>query len=133
MVGLDTNVLLRAATSDDPVNTPVARRIIAGLTADNPGVINTVVLAEFAWSLRTGYGYERAEILNSIEALMRSPSFVVRDREAVNAALARCGSEPLAFSDALIGELNVEAGCSATLTFDGEAARSGLFRPAQQD
>ena len=37
MIGLDTNVLSRAVTQDDPVQTPVARRLIETLDETSPG------------------------------------------------------------------------------------------------
>lgn len=128
MIGLDTNVLARAVTQDDVRHSPIARRLVGGLSEAAPGVINSVVLAEFAWVLRTKHKYGRVQILDAVEALMTSCAFLVRDRPAVNAALARCRSEPLDFADALIGELNIEAGCEVTVTFDTEAAESSLFR-----
>ncbi len=118
MIGLDTNILIRALTNDDPIRSPKARAIIAALTPKRPAIINSVILAEFAWTLRTGYGYTRSEIATAIEKMMQSPCYVAPDRRAINAALVRCQSERLDFADALIGELNLEAGAEKTLTFD---------------
>jgi predicted nucleic-acid-binding protein len=129
MIGLDTNILIRAATNDDPIRSPKARAIIAALTPEQPAVVNSVVLAEFAWSLRTGYGYARSEILAAVENMMRSLCYVVPDRSAINAALIRCESEGLDFADALIGEINLEGGAEKTLTFDAGCFESSAFRP----
>jgi predicted nucleic-acid-binding protein len=130
MIGLDTNVLVRALANDDAVRSPKAQAIIAALTPANPAVINSVVLAEFAWTLRTAYGYARTEIINAIETMIQSPCYVVLDRDAINAALCRCQSERLDFADCLIGELNLAAGCENTLTFDLECSKSSAFEPA---
>lgn len=130
MIGLDTNVLLRAVTNDDPVFSPTARRILAGLTPAAPGVLNTVVLVEFAWTLRKAYRYSRDEVIARIERVLRSAAYVVTDRDAVNAALVRCEQENIEFPDALIGELNLAAGCRTTLTFDRALDRSRAFQPA---
>ena len=116
MIGLDTNILVRASTNDDPVQSPRARAIIASLTPRRPAVLNSVVLAEFAWTLRTGYGYARLEIAAAIEQMMRSPCYVFPDRDAVSTALSRCHADNLDFADALIGALNAHAGCRSTLT-----------------
>jgi predicted nucleic-acid-binding protein len=127
MIGLDTNILLRSATQDDPVQSPVARRLIATLDEANPGYINTVVLAEFVWTLRTRYKYQRAQIVTAIEALLQSAAFVISDRDAVNAAAARCRDDAVDFADALIGELNRQAGCPTTMTFDRHTSKGGAF------
>ncbi|MEJ1937357.1 type II toxin-antitoxin system VapC family toxin [Nostoc sp. NIES-2111] len=127
MIGLDTNVLLRAITGDDPVVTPLAEGVLSGLTDAKPGVVNGVVLAELAWPLRTRYGYARTEIAGIIERLTARSAIHVGDRDAVMAAITRSREEGLDFADALIGELNRSAGCSTTLTFDQKAARSTAF------
>jgi predicted nucleic-acid-binding protein len=86
-----------------------------------------VVLAELAWSLRSGYRYERSEIVSVIGKLLQSPSYEFTDRQAVNAAVTRCQKEPIHLADALIGELNRQAGCENTITFDTGAAKSDAF------
>ena len=128
MIGLDTNILLRAVTDDDRKRSPLARRLLAQLSPDNRGVLNCVVLAEFVWTLRTGYDYERLEIVEMIEGMLRSGAYFFTDRDAVVAAVAKCGKEPLHFADALIGELNRGAGCNRTMTFDVGAGKSDAFQ-----
>jgi len=130
MIGLDTNVLIRAVTNDDPVRSPRARAIVAALTPHRPAVINSVVLAEFAWTLRTGYGHSRNDVIAAIEKMMRSSCYVMPDRDAVNTALSRCYKDHLDFADALIGALNAHAGCTGTLTFDEKCASSAGFESA---
>jgi predicted nucleic-acid-binding protein len=127
MIGLDTNVLLRSVTRDDPVQSPIARRLIATLDEANPGYVNTVVLAEFVWNLRTRYRYARDQILTAIEALLQSAAFVIADRDGVNAAVSRSRDDGMEFADALIGELNRQAGCRTTVTFDRTASKGGAF------
>ena len=127
MIGLDTNILLRAATRDDRVQSPVAIELLSGLSASRQGVVNCVVLVELAWSLRSGYGYDRREILALIGGMMRSNAYLFPERDAVRAAMDRCSEEPLDFADALIGELNRAAGCERTMTFDTGAAKSEAF------
>ena len=51
MIGLDTNVLLRLFVEDDAGQSARARRHVDAATADEPCLINSVVLAEFAWAL----------------------------------------------------------------------------------
>ena len=130
MIGLDTNILLRAATDDDKVLSPIARKILAGLSPERPGVVNSGVLAEFAWTLRTAYGYSRTEIANAIENMLRSRSYRICDRGAVSCAIVSCHDERLDFADALIGQLNRAEGCETTLTFDERAARGSAFGAA---
>lgn len=129
MIGLDTNILLRAVTNDDPVQTPMARRLLRGLAPNNQGVINVVVLMEFVWNLRRSYGYGRLEVADVVETLLRSEAYIVTERSAVNSALGVCRSTSMNFPDALIGEINRLAGCTTTMTFDKDALVSSAFSP----
>lgn len=123
MIGLDTNVLLRAVTQDDPAQSPVATRLLSRLTEASPGYVNTVVLVELVWSLERGYKYGSAEISGAIEALLASTAYMIEQRDAVGRALTRAEEHGIGIADALICELNQASGCTSTLTFDARAAR----------
>ena len=127
MIGLDTNILMRAITRDDDVRSPIAIDFLSKLTPERKGVINSVVLAELAWSLRRGYKYERHEIIDVIIKLLQSPSYEFTDRQSVNLAISRCRERPIHLADALIGELNRQVGCETTMTFDTGAVKSDAF------
>ncbi len=52
MVGLDTNVIIRYITQDDPDQSKIATAFIERYcTVDNPGYINQIVLCEIVWVL----------------------------------------------------------------------------------
>lgn len=46
MIGLDTNVLVRKVTQDDPVQSPKASELIESLTAFAPGFVSLVSVVE---------------------------------------------------------------------------------------
>jgi predicted nucleic-acid-binding protein len=127
MIGIDTNILIRAITQDDPVLSPLALSTLKNLSSENQGVVNAIVLAELAWTLKRGFDYDRLAIIDIIEAMLRSQSYHFPDRDALNIALSRCRFENLHFADAMIGELNVKSGCKTTLTFDVGAGKTALF------
>ncbi len=60
MIGLDTNVLLRLFLEDNPAQCERARSFVDAATADEPCLVNPVVLAEFAWTLARSYKKKRA-------------------------------------------------------------------------
>lgn len=63
MIGLDTNVLVRYFTHDDPRQTPIALRLVdEQLDRHRPGHVCIATLAELVWVLRSGYGAEREVI-----------------------------------------------------------------------
>jgi predicted nucleic-acid-binding protein len=131
MIGLDSNILLRALTEDDPVQTPIAARVLTGLTPERPGYVNLLVLAETVWSLSRKHKADRDAIFSAVESLLESRSIVLADRAAVIAGLEYARSTYLGFADSLIAALNRQAGCETTLTFDAEASETFLFTPAR--
>jgi predicted nucleic-acid-binding protein len=131
MIGLDSNVILRAITGDDPVQSPLARGLLAALSSDRPGVINPVVLVETARALRARYKYPRLEILSRIEKLLGSGAYQIVDRNAVSEALVISRQHSIEFADALIGEINRLVGCATTMTFDEEASQAPSFTQLQ--
>lgn len=124
MIGLDTNVLVRYLTMDDPILSPKAARLIErDLSAENPGFVSVVTMAETAWVLDRSYSFSNREIAYGIERILSADRLVIEHERDVFAAmrlLARGGAD---FSDALIGGLARRAGCAHTVTFDRKASR----------
>lgn len=124
MIGLDTNVVIRFLTQDDEVQSPIANRLMAELSREDPGFISAVVLAEITWVLARAYKAPRADIARAVEGLLRSAELMVENTAAAYRALALYQASTSAeFSDALIAETAALAGALETATFDRDAAR----------
>jgi len=124
MIGLDTNVLLRYLTQDDPKHSARATEIIEQrLTADEPGFISLVSVLEVAWVLKSLFKRSRLQIANDIEMLLAADTLEIQNEQEVYTALVALRNGSGTFEDALIGSLGAWRGCSATLTFDEDAAK----------
>lgn len=123
MIGLDTNVLIRYFTQDDPVQAAKASALIESLTPDGPGYVTQVVLVEVVWVLGRAYGTDRNEIAQVIETLLRTKELVVEAAETVWKALRLYAGSPADFTACLIERTCHEAQCEYTATFDAKAAR----------
>jgi predicted nucleic-acid-binding protein len=122
VIALDTNVLVRHATEDDPDQTRSARAVLDELSAEAPGFVSIIVLAELYWVLRRGRPRLSASAVHDvIEILLDAPEIEIEDEESVTRALdrARSGAD---FADALIGDAATLYGCTETVTFDRRAA-----------
>ncbi|MFG1237964.1 type II toxin-antitoxin system VapC family toxin [Xanthobacter autotrophicus DSM 597] len=129
MIGLDTNVLLRAVADDDPAQSALARDFLMARSVDDPAVVNAVVLAELVWVLRAKYRASRAEIVSILDDLVGNPVFVILHRESVLVALQDYREGIGGFTDVLIAQLNAAAGSPTTMTFDkGAPDQSGFTR-----
>ena len=131
MIGLDTNVLVRYVTQDDPVQSAKATAWIEGrLTPDNPGFISVVAMAETVWVLERTYGLADRDIAAFIERLLQADVLVIENEQQVFAAMVTLKESQGSFADALVAALGVKAGCFDTLTFDQKALRMPGFAPA---
>jgi predicted nucleic-acid-binding protein len=129
MIGLDTNILVRYLTQDDPVQSPKATELIEQrLTEQEPGFISVVAMAETAWVLERAYGLADAEIAAAIEHTLQADVLMVESEQEVFTAMIALKEGHGSFSDALIGGLGARAGCSGTLTFDQKALRLRGFK-----
>jgi len=124
MIGLDTNILVRYLAQDDPVQSPKARELIEQqLTAENPGFLSVVVMAETVWVLDRAYGLADHAIAAAIERTLQADVLVVESEQEVFAAMIALKEGHGSFDDALIGGLGIRAGCSRTLSFDQKTSR----------
>jgi predicted nucleic-acid-binding protein len=129
MIGLDTNVLVRYLTRDDPAQYAKAAGFIAAATdRGEQFVVNTGVLCELVWVLRTVYGYSREEIAAALDQIFATAQFEVERLDDARQALHDFRSTKADFSDALIGRINRSLGAEHTVTFDRGLRAVETFR-----
>jgi predicted nucleic-acid-binding protein len=128
MIGLDTNILIRYLTQDDPVQSAKATEILERrLTLKNPGFVSVVAMVETVWVLDRAYGLTAQEIARAVERLLQVEVLVLEDEQEVFTAMVALKQERGSFADALIAELGARVGCTQTLTFDQKAVRLPAF------
>jgi predicted nucleic-acid-binding protein len=128
LIALDTNVLVRAITEDDPQQAPKAIALIRSLTGENPAYLTVVVIVELAWVLSRAYKRPREEIMRVLDRILRNRAFIVQDYESIWSALRRYGSTTADFADCLIAAEAARKQCEYVLTFDRAAVASGEMR-----
>ena len=123
MIGIDTNVLVRFITQDDPAQSKKATAFIASLSQADPGYVTVVVLAEMAWVLRNHYRVSRSVLAGVVERLLNLQEVVIEFEPQVRETLVKFRASTVDFSDQLIERCGSAAGCAETVTFDRKAAR----------
>jgi predicted nucleic-acid-binding protein len=115
-ITVDTNILVRGATLDDPQQARLAAELLrnAELIA-----VTLPALCEFAWVLRQGYRWTPGEVLMMIRTLLDSPTVRV-DRPAVEAGLDQleAGGD---FADGVIAFEGRRLGGTVFASFDRRA------------
>ena len=124
MIGLDTNVLVRYLTQDDPKQAALANHLIdETLTAEQPGFVSTVALVELVWVLEGGYQCDRSRVTEVLERLLRSKTIVVEQAEVAWQSARIFASTKADFADCVIARTGHANACDRTLTFDRAAAK----------
>lgn len=111
MRAVDTNVVVRYLTGDDPGQ---AARAKAAVDAGNV-FVSTTVLLESAWVLRSVYGLAGEEAAAALRAFSGLPGVSVESPDLIAEALGRA-EKGMDVADAL--HLGAAARCEALLTFD---------------
>jgi len=119
VIGLDSNILVRYLTQDDPVQARKANQVIEdALGAGQSLYLNHVVMCELCWVLARAYDYERLELADVVEKVLTAAQFEFEDKNSLWQALAGFRQSGADFADCLIGAKNSAAGCTSTFTFD---------------
>jgi predicted nucleic-acid-binding protein len=126
VIALDTNVIVRIVTEDDPEQVKVARKIFE---ADSLWVCKTVLL-ETEWVLRYTYDLGPASIQAIFRRLLGYRRLQVEDREAVLQALMLF-ERGLDFADAL--HLASSRDADRFATFDRPFANAARAMAAEPD
>jgi predicted nucleic-acid-binding protein len=131
MIGLDTNLLARYIAEDDAAQSAAAARVLESLSAESPGFVPLVVIAELVWVLQFSYRFNKREVADVVEKLLRSAELMLENAEIVAHALREFRRSRADFADCLIERCAHAAGCQHTVTFDRRAASLGGERLIQ--
>jgi predicted nucleic-acid-binding protein len=129
VIGLDTNVLVRYLTQDDPRQGRRASALVTEVAAAGERLfVTSEVVCELVWVLRGAYGLERRAIGATLEQILATAQIEVDRKDLVRQALEDYRGGTGDFADYLIGRRCQEAGCERTATFDRRLKASHLFQ-----
>jgi predicted nucleic-acid-binding protein len=127
LIAVDTNVLVRFLTQDDPAQSRAATRLFQEVEEAGDKIrIDLLVLVETLWVLARAYGIDAPRLRGIVESLLETRALEIDQdalvREAPEIAKAHRHDLP----DVLIGLRNRD--CETTWTFDRKAAKLPGFR-----
>ena len=117
MRAIDTTVVVRFLTGDDPAQAARAR----GLIEAGDIFVATSVLLETEWVLRSAYGFATDRIVQALRDFAGLPGVTLEDPLLAARALD-WAAQGLDFADAL--HLGRAEGCTAFMSFDRRLARA---------
>ena len=125
MRAVDTNMLVRLVTRDDPKQVAAAEAFVA-----TGAWVPHLAVAEATWVLASVYDRDPEQIANAIDMLLAHEQLTLQDEEVVAAAVAQYKRRPkVGFSDCLMLEVARKSGHTPLGTFDREFAKTeGVVR-----
>jgi predicted nucleic-acid-binding protein len=125
MRAVDTNVLVRLITRDDPKQVSAAESFVG-----RGAWVSHVVLVEAVWVLMSVYELEPPAVAMAVEMLLNHRDLTIQDSDSVAAALGQYRTKPaVGFSDCLVLEVARKAGHLPLATFDKDLGKlSGAQR-----
>jgi predicted nucleic-acid-binding protein len=124
MIGIDTNLLIRMAMQDDPVQCAKVDSFLASLSGKEVGFVSLVTLIESVWVLEKRYRLPKPDVVRFVQELLDAPELKLERDAAVSQALHRFTASTADFADCLIERVSHHAGCTHTVTFDLAASKS---------
>lgn len=114
MRAVDTNVLVRLITRDDPTQAAAADAFVV-----KGAWVPYLAIAEATWVLAAVYALDRSAVATAVDMLLNHEQLTVQDSEIVAAALAQFRQHRgVDFSDCLMVEVSRKAGHTPFGTFD---------------
>jgi predicted nucleic-acid-binding protein len=114
MRAIDTNVLVRLITRDDPKQVAAAEAFV-----EKGAWVSHLALVEATWVLSAVYERDAAAIATAVEMLLNHKDLTLEASDVVSGALGQFRKRPaLGFSDCLMLEVARQAGHLPLGTFD---------------
>jgi len=121
---IDTNVLIRFLTADEPQHSPAAAALLAEAASGSVQLILTeTTLAEVVWVLQRVYGRSRQQIAEALRGVIASDGIGGLDMETCVAAIDIYSRGSLDFTDSLLAARALVRGPKVIFSFDRDFDR----------
>ena len=117
MLGVDTNILVRAFLADDKAQAKKSQALLSHHAKENNLFISSYAILEFVWVLKVKK-FKRQEIYEAVITLLDSPGIVFGQREVVTAAIEKFLKGTADFGDYIIIAEGEKYGSHSLKTFD---------------
>lgn len=129
MLALDTNVLVRLVTNDNPLQAQRVQEALDGeLAAGRECMVGHIVMCELVWVLGRLYGYSLAQCQQTVAGLLAFAGLRFESMPAIMSAFKAWQQHGGDWADHLLGAQMQALGCDTVLTLDKRAARAATHR-----
>jgi len=118
-VFIDTNILLRYLTKDDPVQYPRCRQFFKkAQDGEILLVTSSLVIAELIWTLASHYRVPKENIIEKISIIIGSDAVQIPDKDLIAEALLLFGRKNVDYIDAYNSVLMRQLDLKEIYTYD---------------
>lgn len=124
MIAIDTNVVVRVLTDDDPAQAGAALKLIEREAV----FVSATVVLETAWVLKSQYGFAIETIVEALREFLAMPNVTVESADRTETAL-RLTLTGMDIADAI--HICLPDPCTAFVTFDKALVKSAKSAPVR--
>jgi predicted nucleic-acid-binding protein len=117
MIGIDTNILVRAFLEDDKAQAKASQELMKHASDKQKLFISSYAILEFVWVLKVKK-FTRKEVYEAVISLVDSPGVTVGNRDVVLEAIQKYMKGTGDFGDYMIIAEGEENGVHSLKTFD---------------
>ena len=123
MIGIDTKILVRHLTQDDPQQSRRVERFFQARSSDDPAFVSLVVVAEICWVITKTYAFKHLQVIDAFQRLLRSDQIQFEETDFLTTLFfgPAIGGD---IADHIIAHIATQSGCAKTVTFDQAAAQN---------
>lgn len=122
MPALDTNILVRYLTQDDPIQYPLAKNFIENPACQGRLFVPSTVILETEWVLRSRYKFDKAKICLAISQLIDTKTLDIENVHAIAVGVWLYQQNQADFADCLHTAISQFFDKSPLVTFDKNAS-----------
>ncbi len=116
---VDTNILLRLLTRDDPIKFNRCRRLFEQAVAGSVTLhTSELVIAEIVWTLLSYYELAKPTVIEKVGQILNTPNLLVKNQEALIEGLALWSRHNCDFIDAFNAALTHREGLPNLASYD---------------
>lgn len=101
MIFIDTNIFLRYFEREDESTYRKVERLFTEIVNGNIiGISTSLVIAEVIWVLKRFYNWDKEEICNNVELILKTPNVMFNQRSVIVKAINLYKDKNISFIDA---------------------------------
>ncbi|MFC1853208.1 PIN domain-containing protein [candidate division CSSED10-310 bacterium] len=116
---IDTNLFLRFITNDVPEKADAVENLLKAASSGEINLLtNEMVIAEIVWTLESQYKVSRAQIKESVLAILNTPGIIINNDDTILHAISWYAEKNIDFIDAYNAAWMLSHNVSEIFTFD---------------